>query len=136
MAASWEIVPPGRPAAFHASCSAMAASISASSISAAESTFPQGCEHAVLAQGDDHGGLVAEMDHIVTVAGLFWPCAHEHDASPGTLPGPVLTRPRTDPLTAPTRIGMSSSAGKLSSGRVTDAHCTSIRVRRSPPGER
>jgi len=30
------MVPPGRPAAFHASCSAMAASISASAISSAE----------------------------------------------------------------------------------------------------
>src|SRR5713101_9049402 len=51
---------------------------------------PEGCEHAVLVQGDHHGGLAAEMDHVVTVTVLCWPCAHEHDANPGTLSGAIV----------------------------------------------
>jgi len=36
----------------------------------------------------------AEADHVMTAAVLFWPCAHEHDASPAMLSGQILTRPR------------------------------------------
>src|SRR5580693_4309145 len=53
---------------------------------------PEGCEHAVLIQGDDHGYLAAEVDHVVTAAVILWPCTHKSDASPDALRGPVLTR--------------------------------------------
>src|ERR1700733_16049936 len=52
----------------------------------------EGCEHAVLIQGDHHGCLAAEVDHVVTAAVLFWLCTHKGDASPDALRGPVLTR--------------------------------------------
>ena len=51
----------------------------------------EGREHAVLIQGDHHGCLAAEVDHVVTAAVLFWPCTHRDDASPDALRGQVLT---------------------------------------------
>ena len=66
--------------------------------------FPKGCEQAVLVQWHDYGCLAPELDCVVTVARVCWPCAHEHDASPGPLPpaGPDAPAP---PICVPSISG-------------------------------
>ena len=58
---------PGRPAAFHASCSVMAASISASSTLLGGCAVPQGLQRVVLVHRDDYGGFPAEVNDVMTV---------------------------------------------------------------------
>jgi len=58
---------PGRPAAFHASCSAMAASISASSTCSADARSRRGLERVVLVHRNHDSGFAAEADDVVTV---------------------------------------------------------------------
>jgi len=58
---------PGRPAAFHASCSAMAASISASSTCSAPARSRRALQRVVLVHQNHDSGFATETDDIVTV---------------------------------------------------------------------